>query len=257
MSKEPHGESRTRLDERAIAAILTAALLAGRLAPGLRLGEQQLAALFEVSRERIRKVLHQLGHQRLIELHANRGAFVAEPGLREARQVYQARRILESGVALHLSTTITQGQLAAMEALLTEERAANDAHDHAEAVRLSGLFHSRLAELTGNEFVIRQMHELVGRTAMLVAYHETDSPHCGCDEHGAILAAIGDRDAGRAAREMQLHLSLIETRLQEPPVRAATVDVEDVLREEIARWIALQDTKAPDMEERQARRERA
>jgi len=232
-----------RLNEQAIFEILTAVLLAGKLAPGLRLGEQHLADLFDVTRERVRKVLHRLGHQRLIELHPNRGAFVAEPSLREARQVYDARRILETGVVFHLASTITQTQLAAVSEVLKQERAAHDAHDHAEAVRLSGLFHIYLAEMTGNEFILRQMQELVSRTAMLVAYHEAESPRCSYDEHWAIFIAISERDAVRASREMQLHLSLIETRLQEPPIRPATSDLDAIMAQEIERWRATSEVR--------------
>ena len=224
------------LDEQSVAQILTAALLAGRLSPGLRLGEQQVADVFGVSRERIRKVLQRLGHQRLIDIHPNRGAFIAQPGFREAREVYQARRILETGVVTHLAMSISDLQLGVLFRHCELEATANVAHDHAEVVRLSGLFHIHLAEMTGNEFIIRHLRELVSRTAMLVAYHETGSPQCGCTEHSAVLAAISDRDAERAGREMRTHLSLIETRLQEPAVRPATSDLSGVLREEIQRW---------------------
>lgn len=226
------------LDETAIAEILTAALLNGRLAPGLKLGEHQLATTFGVTRERIRKVLHRLGHQRLIDLHPNRGAFVAKPGLKEARDVYHARRILEGGVVSHLASNISQPDIDLLQEHLRRERSAADANDHAEAVRLSGLFHAHLADMTRNDFIVRHMQELVSRTAMLVAYHETQSSRCGCDEHAAIFEAISARDPGRAAREMHLHLSMIETRLQEPPVRAATVNVDKVLADEIRRWNA-------------------
>jgi DNA-binding GntR family transcriptional regulator len=226
------------VDEQAIFEILTGALLAGRLAPGLHLGEQQLAALFGVTRERVRKVLHRLGHNRLADLQPNRGIFVAAPGLHEARQVYQARRILEVGVVFHLAGTISDLQIAELVRHLELEQAANDAYDHAEAVRLSGLFHIRLAEMVGNDLILSWMQELVSRTAMLVAYHESGSPQCGCDEHHSILSAIRARDSAKSGREMQLHLSLVETRLQEPPVRPATTDLETILSEEIVRWSA-------------------
>ena len=224
------------LDEQAILDILTSTLLAGRLTPGLRLGEQQLAATFGVTRERVRKVLQRLGHQRLIDLQPNRGAFVAEPGLREAREVYLARRILEMGVVSHLSSAITEPQIRTLTEHLERERRADDDRNHSEAVRLSGMFHTHLAEMTGNEIVVRHMQELVSRTAMLVAYHEGASPRCTCDEHGAILAAIECRDASTATREMNLHLSLIETRLQTPPVRPSTSDLDAIVIEEVARW---------------------
>lgn len=226
------------LDERAVAEILTSALLAGRLSPGLRLGEHQLAGLFGVTRERIRKILQRLGTQRLLDLQPNRGAFVAEPGLREAREVYQARRIVEVGIVFHLAESITPMQLKTLEQHVVREQRAHDAKDHAESVRLSGLFHTDLAALTGNPLVVRTMQEMVSRTAMLVAYHEARPPECGCTEHRSILEAVGARDPAAAGREMNLHLSLVETRLQVPPVRPSTTDLDAVMVEEIRRWAA-------------------
>jgi DNA-binding GntR family transcriptional regulator len=224
------------MDEQRIGDVLTAALLAGRLSPGLRLGEHQLAGLFGVSRERVRKALHRLGAQRLIDLQPNRGAFVPKASLVEAREVYQARRVIEAGVVVQLAVNVTDRQLHALSGHLRLERRAFERKDHAEAVRLSGLFHTHLAEMTGSALVLRTMQELVGRTAMLVAYHEAGAPECSCAEHRAIYRAIEQRDPTAAGREMQLHLSLVETRLQAPLVRQSTADLEDVIRAEISRY---------------------
>jgi DNA-binding GntR family transcriptional regulator len=239
-------------EENTITDIIAAALLAGRLSPGLRLGEQQLATRFGVTRERIRKVLHRLGHQHLIDLQPNRGAFVAEPGLREAREIYQARRIIEAGIVGHLALTITESQVNTLEAHVEREQQSYDARDRAESVRLSGAFHGHLAEMTGNAFVVRSLQELVGRTAMLVAYHEGGAQGCGCAEHRSILRAMGARDPAAASREMHLHLSLIETRLQVPPVVTLTSDLDAILAEEIERWTAARRTvKGPENPRRQ------
>ena len=92
--------------------------------------------------------------------------------------------------------------------------------------------------MTGNPLVIRTMQEMVSRTAMLVAYHESGGPECGCSEHRLILRAVEARDPGAAGREMHQHLSLVETRLQVPPVRPSTTDLDAVIGEEIRRWAA-------------------
>jgi len=84
--------------EQAIHATLAQTLLAGRLAPGTQLIETRLAQIFGVSRERVRKVLHRLGHERLLELIPNRGCFVSNPTLAQAREIYEARRIVEGGL---------------------------------------------------------------------------------------------------------------------------------------------------------------
>ena len=60
------------MDEAEIHAILSRLLLAGRLPGGVKLGEHRLAEIFGVSRERIRKVLHRLGHERLLTIEDTR-----------------------------------------------------------------------------------------------------------------------------------------------------------------------------------------
>ena len=190
------------------------ALLAGRLAPGAQLIETRLAAIFGVSRERIRKVLHRLGHARLLELIPNRGAFVASPSLDQAREIYEARRIVEGGIAGRLAGRLSTAQITALRQHSRLEAAALKRGDRAQSIRLSGEFHTLLAECAGSPFVLRQLQELVSRTSMLVAFFEpAASSECACEEHGEILAALIKADPGRAIKAMHTHLSLIETRL--------------------------------------------
>jgi DNA-binding GntR family transcriptional regulator len=218
-------------DEQAIHAALSQALLSGRLAPGVKLGEHRLASIFGVTRERIRKVLHRLGHERLIDVVPNRGAFVASPGLDDAREIYEARRIAETGIVWRLAKQLAPAQLGALRAHLADEERAHRAGDRAEAIRLSGSFHTLLAEMTGNPLVVRQMRELVARTSMLVAFFECETaPGCGVDEHEAILAGLARGDPAEAARAMVAHLSLVETRLQPRAPSAPAAGVDEALQ---------------------------
>jgi DNA-binding transcriptional MocR family regulator len=70
-----------------------------RLPPGTKLGEETLADLFGVSRARVRQALHHLSLRHIVTLHPNRGAFVAEPSIKEARAVFAARRLVEPPLA--------------------------------------------------------------------------------------------------------------------------------------------------------------
>lgn len=204
-----------RAQEDAIHAVIARALLSGQLAPGAQLIETRLATAFGVSRERIRRILQRLGNERLLELVPNRGAFVASPSLQQAREIYEARRILEGGIAGRLAGQMDAAQLRALAAHAKRERAALKAGDRALSIRLSGEFHLLLAEFCGSAFIGRQLQELVSRTSMLVAFFEaeTDSS-CACEEHEEIVAALRAGDARSAMRAMQAHLSLIETRLK-------------------------------------------
>ena len=213
--------------EERIHRVIARTLLAGRLAPGTQLVETRLASIFGVSRERIRKVLHRLGHDRLLELIPNRGAFVATPTLAQAREIYEARRIVEGGIVARLAGRLTAAQAAALAAHGRREHAALARGDRALSIRLSGEFHVLLAECAGSAFVTREIAELVSRTSMLVAFFETaEASECACEEHEEILVALSEGDAARAVRAMHAHLSLIETRLKPRADLPAAADPE-------------------------------
>lgn len=218
------------VQEEAIYQTLSTTLLAGRLAPGTQLVELRLAPVFGVSRERIRKVLHRLGHERLLELIPNRGAFVASPDLVQARDIYEARRIVEGGIVGRLAGRLTPAQTKLLRRHGERERAALKAGNRAQSIQLSGEFHRLLADCAGSAFVVRELQELVSRTAMLVAFFEpAAASECACEEHEDILQALTQGDTGRALKAMHAHLSLIETRLTPRAGAAPTVDPYDVL----------------------------
>jgi DNA-binding GntR family transcriptional regulator len=222
--------------ESAIHQVLARTLLAGRLAPGAQLVETRLAAIFGVSRERIRKVLQRLGHERLLELIPNRGAFVASPSLTQAREIYEARRIVEGGIVGRLAGRLSAAQAQTLAGHGRREHEALKGGDRALSIRLSGEFHVLLAECTGSEFVVRELQELVSRTSMLVAFFEAPAASaCACEEHEEILVALSEGDAARALKAMHAHLSLIETRLTP---RAAPVDAKDPEAELKQAWAA-------------------
>lgn len=226
-------------DEATIHRVVSDALLSARIAPGAPLREAALAAVFKVSRERVRKVLQRLGHERLLDLVPNRGAYAAAPTLEQAREIYEARRILEGGIAGFLAQTLDTHSAALLAAhVQREEQAARDGN-RAEGIRLSGEFHLLLAQATGSTMIALELQHLVSRTSMLVALFEpARALRCACEEHADILLALNAGDSGRAMAAMTRHLALIETRLR--PARGSPgSDAVEVVREAWLAWQGL------------------
>ena len=235
------------MNEAAIHAILSRFLLAGSLPGGMKLGEHRLAEIFGVSRERVRKVLHRLGHERLLEIVRNRGAFTIEPDLREGRVVYEARRILESGMVAHLADNLTEAQIARLREHVEAEADAMRRGDQPTWLRLSGEFHFLLADMIGNPIVQRQAHELISRTMMLVKRYETTAGSaCGCEEHRDIFKALAAGERNNAVKAMTGHLSLVETRLRPIVCDDASPPIEAMLSQAIAAFQAEQDDAGRD-----------
>ncbi len=201
-----------------------------RLPPGTKLGEETLADLFGVSRARVRQALHHLSLTHIVTLHPNRGAYVAEPSIKEARAVFAARRLVEPPLAGSLVGRLGNVQLLRLRRHVAAEEAARSARDRHEGIKLSGEFHLLLAELAGNGVVADIVRGLVARSSLIVAlYQRAAAVDCAPDEHGELVEALDGRPARVVARLMDHHLRHVEAGLLlSAPTREA-VDLRAVL----------------------------
>jgi DNA-binding GntR family transcriptional regulator len=178
------------------------------------LKERELAEIFGVSRGAVRVALSRLGHSLLVELRPNRGAVIANPTPEETRDVFEARRVIESAVVQGLARSIGAKQLAELRAFVAEEQKAYDRGDRRTGQRLSIRFHKLLAELAGNAALDRFMEHLICRTPLLTLAHRGSRPaYCGADEHREIVDALAKRDPVLAARRIASHLNTLEKQL--------------------------------------------
>lgn len=205
-------------------ARIVQALLDQRLTPGTRLREDELGAVFGVSRTRVRQLLIRLATERLVTLRPNAGARVADPSPAEAREVFNARRLIEPSLAAACATRVPRTDLARLTALIEDEEAQREAGDRGAAIRLAGDFHLAMAELAGDATLERFARELVSRTSLvLMRFGPKDLGEgpgagaagggCRCHEHRGLLAAIRLRDPSAAARLMDEHLRRLESQL--------------------------------------------
>ena len=219
-----NGRSGRAAEERVYHAIVDA-IHGHRLAPGMRLGERELAELLEVSRATVRASLARLGHSQLVELRPNRGAIVASPSVDETRGLFEARRVIESAIVRRLAGSLTRAKRDRLRAFIAEEQKAYERGDLKSGQRLSIQFHQVLAELAGNAVFERFMSELIARTPLLALAHRgARLAYCGAHEHAAVVKALAAGDGERAAALMIAHLRSLENQLRlEKPATPATL----------------------------------
>jgi DNA-binding GntR family transcriptional regulator len=223
------GDRGAAIEERVHAA-LSRALFEGRLTPGAKLPEHRLAAIFGVSRERIRKVLHRLVAERRLEAFPQRGVFVPSPSSEDVRRVYLAHRVFEAGVIAELARRPEKAIFERIESHLGEERAAAERGDRAASVRLSGAFHLMLVDALDNPELSRFLRELLARSSLMVSAFEPASESvCGVDEHAAIAAALKAGEAERAIVLSGEHFRHIEERIARGAQERAESDLETAL----------------------------
>jgi len=154
-----------------IAAELAQAIHEHRLAPGTKLSEDEVGEVYEVSRTVVRAALQKLAHSRLVELKRNRGAFVAQPSVREAREVFEARALLEPRTARSAAERITPADLEVLQRHIDEEHAAIREGAAGRALYLSGVFHLEIARIADQSTIAAFIEELVARSSLIIALY--------------------------------------------------------------------------------------
>jgi len=188
-----------------IVGAVTRAIVEHRLLPGAKLVEQKLGDRFGVSRTIVRQALFRLSQLKLVRLEPARGAFVAEPSIKEAREVFAVRRMVEGQMVRRLIAQLKASDIKLLKAHLKDEREAVARIDVATRTKLLFDFHVRMAEVVGNQVLVELMQE-----------------------HADILAAIEARDADEAARLIDSHLLTVEHQLTERR-RVPSLRLEDAL----------------------------
>jgi len=215
----PDAASQESAEEDRVRNAIVDAVMSHRLPPGTRLVETPLAEAFGVSRSLLRRVLVRLASEKVIELQHNRGATVAQPSPSEMRQVFEVRRLLESGILRALGKSIARKSLAPVRDLVREERAAYNTGQWSNWIRLSGEYHLQVARLLDNAELEAILRSLIARTTLMIALYDSPGHNaCSFDEHDAILDALQAGESERACRLMTQHLEAAERKLRRESV---------------------------------------
>lgn len=202
-----------------------AAISERKLLPGTKLSEERLAAAFHVSRTRIREVLFRLSQELIVELHPNRGAFITSPTREDMQQVFQVRRALERGIVTDLCESVSAEAVQVLQRHLDLEAQARERGDRAALAQLTGEFHLRLAEATGNRLFADNLRRLVALTGLIITqYGAADSSACAGHEHAGIVRAIQEGRGEDAAQQMQAHLRHVEDSIKTPQDPGGEID---------------------------------
>lgn len=193
---------------------VTTAILEHRLLPGTKLGEDELGDIYGASRTLVRTALLKLAHEGIVTIEKNRGAFVSRPTPADAREVFEARRLVEPVIVDHACDAVSPEWSKRLAQHLAEERAAELRGDTRASIRLSGEFHRLVAEMSGHSVYLGFLKELIARSSLIILlYRRHDMPACGTSHHAEIVTAIGRRDKAAARAKMLSHLREIEQEL--------------------------------------------
>lgn len=216
-----------------IAERVVEAILAQKLAPGERLGEQELADNFAVSRTMVREALMQLQARGFVEVRSRQGWYVVEPSFEEAQETYAARRVLESGMLRDAGRPLQAAIRTLREHVAQERGAIAEADNAGQRSVLLADFHVCLAEQMGHRLLALTLRDLTARTTLAATlFQSTHSASQSCAEHERIVEALERGDTEGAKALLLEHIGTVERSLEIRPSEAP--DASDRLRATLA-----------------------
>lgn len=190
-----------------IVAQLSQAVHEHRLQPGAKLREDEVGDIFGVSRTIVRQALRALEFEGLLTIEKNKGAFVSKPTLKEAREVFQARALLEPSTARAAAERATKADIQRLDAHIKAEHEALDRDEAGRALKLSGDFHLEIARIADQQTIEQFLRQLVSRSSLVIAlYWRRRTALCESNAHHALLDAFRKRDGATTEDLMKGHL---------------------------------------------------
>ena len=183
-------------------------ILNGKYQANEELKEKSIGEELGVSRTPVREALRQLELEGLVHIIPNKGAFVEGITLKDVKDIYEIRALLEGLCARWAAENITQEQIEELE----ENVFLSDFHyskgNWDQMVELDNRFHELVYEACGSKeltHVLRDYHHYLQRIRR-ITLEQKKRARASMDEHRRIAEALKARDAKSAEKYAREHI---------------------------------------------------
>lgn len=203
-----HGMPPARNASAAAAEAIRAAIIDGRLEPGQRLKESELARDLDLSRTPVREALLILHAEGLVELTPNRGARVPTYEAAELEDLYELRATLEGFAAHKAAQRITPAKVRALKQSCIRFEKLRATDDAMGLVKENLFFHNTILDAAGSDrltLMVKKVIELPLVYRSFIWYSDEQrliSEHY----HKQLVHAFETGDAERAELIMTEHV---------------------------------------------------
>ncbi len=183
-------------------------ILAGKYAANEELKEKNIGEELGVSRTPVREALRQLELEGLVLIIPNRGAFVVGVSLKDIKDIYEIRSLLEGLCAKWAAVNISDDQLAELEEniFLSEFHATKQNWE--QILELDNRFHELLYQASRSReliHVLKDYHQYVQRVRK-ITLADGSRVKASTAEHRLIVEALKEHDAKTAQKQATTHI---------------------------------------------------
>jgi|TARA_A100001391_G_scaffold205403_1_gene205760 DNA-binding GntR family transcriptional regulator len=187
--------------------LLRGAIIDGRLAPGLKLDQNEIAANFNVSRMPVREALKQLEAEGLVVVYPYRGVEVARLDVSEVSELFAIRGALERLAVAQAIDALRPESFAQLRSVLEQmDHMVTNPQETDDWSALNRTFHDTINAASGWPRLLETIgvyRDKLDRYVRL--YFSIGGREQSQKEHWALLGALEARNRPEAERLIELH----------------------------------------------------
>jgi DNA-binding GntR family transcriptional regulator len=186
-------------------------VLTGRLKPGNRLLDRDLAGELGVSRTPVREALSRLAQDGLLENGRGIGYYVADLDAKQVADLYALREVLEAHAARLAAERITAQDIKELVGVLaTLDHLIADPSKRGEEIRIGLKIHEIIARASGDVFLYETMARLLNRMHLFIwmdtLHEDAERAELTRREHRDLVGFIHSGKAEQAEQLIRTHI---------------------------------------------------
>ena len=202
-------QKRATLTNRALKEI-RAAIRNGKLKPGERLVEMQLAEEMQISRFPIREALRYLEKEGLVVTKPFKGTHVAQFTEKDMEELYSLRSSLEELAVRILIENLDEKKIKKLETIIQSMQKASQTGNLDQMIFEDLRFHQTICELSGHRKLLEVWRTLESQLQVFLTIEKDffETAYQYVSTHDPIMEAIKHRNIITAEKEIREHLEL-------------------------------------------------
>ncbi|MGD8563546.1 MAG: GntR family transcriptional regulator [Desulfarculaceae bacterium] len=183
-------------------------LLVNELVAGQKLRYQDIASKLKVSQTPVIHALTRLENEGLVASEANKGFFVPELDLNEARELYEMRQTIECFLIGRTAALIKEGQIAQLQDLMAAHKKFRGEMYTRERLWCDAKFHLAIASFSGHATGERFLRQVFDRLVLRYRPERFSMARMSEaeQEHSQVFEALMAHNPDKAAEVMERHI---------------------------------------------------
>ena len=180
-----------------------------KILPKRKLVESTLAKIFGMSRTPVRAAIKKLEYEGFIETFPNKGAYLISPTVKEIKDTYDVRIILEKKAIVLAIENLDDKNIQILEKCIENESETYSSGDYETFENINNEFHLKIAEFSNNTILHKYIKDIFGRInrfQLIYDYMDNVSMPVSVNTHIHILNLMKDKKIEEAEKYVELHI---------------------------------------------------